>query len=95
MTKKAILIQDIERSLLDTIFLSEPWWPLEKGFNIYTEENIKHTDNHYAKYKKLCKEHPGDYMEITLTDEEYNRIVKYKQETLALDLILSKLCDNK
>ena len=48
----------------------------------------------YTAYKKLCKAYPEDYKEITLTDKEYNRIVKYKQETLALDLILNKLWNN-
>tara|TARA_R110000822_G_scaffold306332_1_gene432528 strand:- start:144 stop:380 length:237 start_codon:yes stop_codon:yes gene_type:complete len=45
----------------------------------------------YTAYKKLCKQFPEDYKEITLSDEEHNRIIKYKQETLALDLILNKL----
>jgi len=46
------------------------------------------------EFKKLCTNSPEDYKEITLSDEEHNRIIKYKQETLALDLILNKLWNN-
>jgi len=38
-----------------------------------------------AEYKKLCTDYPDDYKEITLTDKEYNRISKHKQETLELE----------
>ena len=51
-------------------------------------------DEEIEEFKKLCTNSPEDYKEITLTDKEYNRIVKYKQETLALDLILNKLWNN-
>ncbi|MBC8396298.1 MAG: hypothetical protein H8E16_04275 [Flavobacteriales bacterium] len=93
MAKKVILVEDIESSLLDTIVFSELWWKPQKDY-VITEEDIECTDDNYAEYKELCKEYPGDYMEITLTDEEYNRIVKYKQETLELDLILRNIWEN-
>lgn len=41
-----------------------------------------------AEYKKLCTDYPDDYKEITLTDKEYNRISKHKQEESALYYVL-------
>ena len=63
MTTKAILIENIETSLLDNIVIKEI-----------------STDEHYKSLEKLCIDYPKDFKEITLTDEEYNRVIKYKQE---------------
>jgi len=88
MAKKAICMHDNESIFLHTIVLSEPWWKLEEDCSNYTEEDIKYAADNYAEYKKLCIDYPYDYVEITLTDEEHNRIIKYKQETHALEDIL-------